>query len=405
MEKTAEPGVFKRGSKYVVVYYANGKQRKESAPTLLAAKKLKRKRQSEADAGKIQEVSREPYAKFAAAWIERYHGKPGREFRESTREDYRRDLKYSIEFFGPRKQLGQITAHDVARFVAWLNDPIAQGRQLAPSTLRNKVAPLAACLGTAFDEQLIAANPAAHVNYPGKTITATIDGGDLDGETDEDHRALTTEQLAWFLEIVNPRYRLMFEFLASTGLRVGELCALQWRHVDLDGESPSVRVRRQVYRGRVQPPKRNSRRDLPLALEMADALRAFRATSKFASDTDLVFPNRSGGALHQSNVSSRYLKPAMTEAGAEWAGFHTFRHTCASMLFDQGRNILQVSKWLGHHSPDFTLRTYVHLMDNGKGEALGLPRVAMKVAMEHTETNRNAETEQSAKTLIAMPIT
>ena len=56
-------------------------------------------------------------------------------------------------------------------------------------------------------------------------------------------------------------------------------------------------------------------------------------------------------------------------AGVEWIGFHTFRHTCASVLFESGKNIRQVSEWLGHSDPSFTLRTYVHLMDAGLGDA------------------------------------
>ena len=43
--------------------------------------------------------------------------------------------------------------------------------------------------------------------------------------------------------------------------------------------------------------------------------------------------------------------------------------TCASMLFEGGKNIKQVSSWLGHADPAFTLRTYVHLMDDGLGDA------------------------------------
>ncbi|MGN6815506.1 MAG: tyrosine-type recombinase/integrase [Solirubrobacterales bacterium] len=49
--------------------------------------------------------------------------------------------------------------------------------------------------------------------------------------------------------------------------------------------------------------------------------------------------------------------------------FHTFRHTCASLLFEAGRNVKQVQAWLGHAEPGFTLKTYVHLMDSGVGSA------------------------------------
>ena len=50
--------------------------------------------------------------------------------------------------------------------------------------------------------------------------------------------------------------------------------------------------------------------------------------------------------------------------------FHVFRHTCASLLFEEGRNVKQVADWLGHTDPGFTLRTYVHLLDAGLGGGL-----------------------------------
>lgn len=52
--------------------------------------------------------------------------------------------------------------------------------------------------------------------------------------------------------------------------------------------------------------------------------------------------------------------------------FHTFRHTCASLLFAEGRNVKQVAKWLGHADPAFTLRVYVSLLDEGLGDGLDL---------------------------------
>ena len=67
------------------------------------------------------------------------------------------------------------------------------------------------------------------------------------------------------------------------------------------------------------------------------------------------------------------LRPAAEQAGLDWIGFHTFRHTCASMLFDEGRNAVQVQHWLGHHSASFTLATYVHLLDGTLPEPLRLP--------------------------------
>ena len=42
------------------------------------------------------------------------------------------------------------------------------------------------------------------------------------------------------------------------------------------------------------------------------------------------------------------------------------------MLFQRGANAVRVQRWLGHHSPAFTLETYVHLLDGQLGEPLDL---------------------------------
>jgi integrase len=71
-------------------------------------------------------------------------------------------------------------------------------------------------------------------------------------------------------------------------------------------------------------------------------------------------------------LRSRYLKPAAEEAGVPWIGFHTFRHTCASLLFERGANAKQVQRWLGHHAASFTLDTYIHLLPGDVCEPLDL---------------------------------
>ena len=84
------------------------------------------------------------------------------------------------------------------------------------------------------------------------------------------------------------------------------------------------------------------------------------------------FPSLEGAVLSLENLRRRVLRPAAEEAGAAWAGFHTFRHTRAAILFDRGLNLKQVQRWLGHHSPSFTLDTYVHLLDERLLEPVNL---------------------------------
>jgi hypothetical protein len=53
----------------------------------------------------------------------------------------------------------------------------------------------------------------------------------------------------------------------------------------------------------------------------------------------------------------------------------SIRHTCATILFRHGLNARQVQMWLGHHSPAFTLDTYVHLLADDLPEASFLDRL------------------------------
>lgn len=86
-------------------------------------------------------------------------------------------------------------------------------------------------------------------------------------------RALTRTELRAFLDACDPEWRPFFELLAHTGLRISEALELRWGDVDL--AAGTLKVRRQVYRGQVAAPKsRLGKRDLPLSPGAAAELRA-----------------------------------------------------------------------------------------------------------------------------------
>ena len=228
-------------------------------------------------------------------------------------------------------------------------------------------------LATARREGLIAHNPASEAVLPHRE--------DVDDD-DELPRPFLGDTMELVVSLIHPRHREMFELLAATGVRRSELLAFEVRHLALDGDRPHVKVRQRVRRRKgtglmVGPLKsRHARRDLPIPLEVADRLRPLVAGR---GERELVFRSTAGTILDPDNLADRILAPACSEAGAEWAGFHTFRHTVASRLFAEGRNVVQVQRWLGHHSPSFTIDTYVHLLSDDLGEPLaplGRPSVS-----------------------------
>jgi integrase len=148
-----------------------------------------------------------------------------------------------------------------------------------------------------------------------------------------------------------------------TACGFSEALALQRLHLQLDGAEPEVCVRSAIVRERIESPKsRHGRREVRLPASVAASLRDHLAAQPDQDSTALAFPSEAGGPLDPGNLRRRVLKPLAAEAGASWAGFHTFRHTFALLHLSQGTNLLQLSRALGHHSPAFTLTRYTHLL-------------------------------------------
>ncbi len=115
---------------------------------------------------------------------------------------------------------------------------------------------------------------------------------------------------------------------------------------------------------------------------MLNALAELQQRSTHRGDADPVFASKAGTPLDYTNTYPRVFKPAARRAGVPWAGFHTLRHTCATLLFRNGLNAKQVQHWLGHHSPAFTLDVYVHLLP----DALPTPTFLDTITTPHSET-------------------
>jgi integrase len=108
---------------------------------------------------------------------------------------------------------------------------------------------------------------------------------------------------------------------------------------------------------------------VPVAAGFAGRLRRHLAGLPAGAET-LVFSAAGGSALDPDNLRSRMLKPLVRKIGAPWAGFHTLRHTYASLQLARGVNVVQLSRVLGHHSPAFTLSVYTHLLPGEEAPAL-----------------------------------
>jgi integrase len=369
--KTKTPGVFKRlGADrgvigYVCVFRSAGRQRKRSARTYEEARRIKRESETDRDRGELQERTTISLLRYLEEWVERYRGQGRRGFRENTRDEYRRLIRlYARRYFSGRLKLTELTTYELARFLDWLADEQEQGRRFSDRTIANISIPVRAALATAKREGLIRHNPAQGLALPQR---------ERHEDETEEIKVFSREQLAAILAMAPERHRPLFELLATCGLRISEAIALQRLHLQLDGPEPEVCIRRAIVRERIEPPKsRHGRREVRLPTFVAANLRDHLAAQPDQDSTALAFPNEAGGPLDPGNLRRRVLKPLAEEVGAPWAGFHTFRHTFASLHLSQGTNLLQLSRALGHHSPAFTLTRYTHLLPGDEAPALYL---------------------------------
>jgi integrase len=159
---------------------------------------------------------------------------------------------------------------------------------------------------------------------------------------------------------------------ALTGARLGELLALQWRHIDLVGRK--LRIERSLWRSRLFAPKTvGSVRTIYFGEGLAQALTAHSQEAARKSPEDFVFCKPNGEPLHPDVLRKDVLYPALDRLGilrsSGASGFHTFRHSAASFINAQTGNLKLAQKLLGHSTIDMTAEVYTHTSAEAEREA------------------------------------
>lgn len=160
----------------------------------------------------------------------------------------------------------------------------------------------------------------------------------------------------------------------STGMRIGELCALQWQDLDLErGELYVRKTLERVYnvdmkttRIAVTEPKTpSSRRTIPIPRELLKILKRSNA---------LVKPEYfllSGTARPTEPRTYRnFFYDMIQKAGVRRIKFHGLRHSFATLMVESKADIKTVSSILGHSGVEITMDTYVHPTQESKRQQM-----------------------------------
>ncbi len=150
-----------------------------------------------------------------------------------------------------------------------------------------------------------------------------------------------------------------------TGLRLGELLALEWKDVNfkratltVNKTSGIIRDENGKYTFLVDKPKTlSSVRVIPLPKPILEGLKRIKAGTM----SEFIISTRTGGRVSNRTYQTTFQR-ILKNAGVEYKSFHVLRHTFATRALEMGMDIKTLSELLGHKSPTITMNRYVHSM-------------------------------------------
>jgi integrase len=168
-----------------------------------------------------------------------------------------------------------------------------------------------------------------------------------------------------------PRWYPFFLTALRTGMRLGELLALQ--PGDLDFNGGFIEVKRNFTRGHLTTTKSGKSRRVDMSKELSATLKTYLVERKkdtlkngWGEPPEWLFYSAEGRMIDGNNFRKRVFSKVLEKAGLRQIRIHDLRHTYATLRISKGDNILDVSKQLGHHSVKITLDVYAHWMPGGK---------------------------------------
>ena len=264
------------------------------------------------------------------------------------REHTMRTKKYIVElkilpYFG-NKRVNDITAADIRQ---WQNELIKMG--YSPTYLKTINNQLSAIFNYAVRYYDLKSNPCAKAGSMGKSKAEEMD-------------FWTGEEFRKFIDsVMNKRLSYMaFMTLYRTGMRMGELLALNPKDIDLEKRTISITksYQRLGKKDVITPPKTpKSKRVITIPEFLAADIKDYMDSLYDLQENDRLFP-----------ITKYYLEHEMQrgikESGVKRIRVHDLRHSHASMLIELGFSPLEIANRLGHEKVETTLNTYAHLYPN-----------------------------------------
>jgi integrase len=323
--------------------FGDGEYKRFGRVPIAEALKELRKLEGDLEKGTHERVEPMLFPRWSQLWL------GSLERKETTVNSYRSTVAYAEKEW-ERKQVGQVTPKDVAALSALMKQ-----ETLSDSTRAKHLRVLSACFNSAIEHGHATSNPVKRLPRSEKPRARRKESAYFEA----------AELPLVFKHVPDGLYRTLFLVALKTGMRQGELFALTWSTVDLQGIE--ITVRRSITDGIVSTTKNHQVRTVDLAPDVVGLLGEWRGECGKPTDAELVFPRELGRGYLSSKDALAVLYGAMRDARVPREGptgekrtFHSFRHTFAKTALENGRDLFWLSRHLGHQSLAVTTEIYGH---------------------------------------------
>lgn len=310
------------------------------------------------------EPSKLTFKDFAERWVREYVEV---ELAPKTAHRYKECLDRAVEALGHLK-LEQVRPLHLVEFYNALRKEGARrdrksGRLSEASVLYHHRV-ISSLFSHAVRWDLVPVNPASKVDPP-----------KLRRKQPEAYDHQQTAQLLAALEAEPFKYRMLVILALATGLRRGELLGLEWKDVDFENCTITVRQASQYLPGMgmftKEPKTETSTRVISVSASVMELLKQYRAhqaeerlkVGDLWQDSDRLFTTWDGRPMHPDSVTS-WFSDFLKRHGLPHLKFHALRHTSATLLLAEGISLKNVARRLGHAETRTTDMFYARALES-----------------------------------------
>lgn len=226
-----------------------------------------------------------------------------------------------------------------------------------------------------YPYEFIKTDPSRFVKTPKYDQKEWKDKGDLKIISFDDFKKLQN-----VVPVHSPYYLpMMISF--QTGLRRAEVCGLQWKDIDFEDETLTVE-QIMIQDGKEwlmgTPKTQSSYRTIHIGPSLLSLLKKAKLRQKenklfyreFYTETEFVCTKENGDPVTLNSIKW-YTEKYHKESGVDY-NFHSFRHTHATMLLENGAKPKEIQVRLGHSRLSTTMDTYAHVTKKMKKETVDI---------------------------------